>query len=348
MFTLTAASKDIKNILKWTGIILGVVVCIFILIKIVIIIKESLYPTPPPKPTVSFGKLPAPLFPKSVTEQKLEFSLDTVSGKLPSVPNQLRVYKTVSLRPNLLSLPNAVRNVKANGFDQNQTKISDSIYFWNNKSEILLQKLEYNIYSGNFILTSDSTNSAVINPSIPPTEQASEDTAKSFLENMNSLSNELDLTQTQTQILTLEKGELIEATSIASTKFVNVDFFQKDLNGYPIFYEKPNRSNISLLVGSEENNLQVIKATYVLQTASNMSSTYPLISTEKAYEILKNGGSYIASYYGKAQNVSIKNVYLSYYISSGNQDYITPIIIFEGDNGFFAYINAIRDEWISK
>lgn len=349
MFTLTAASKDTKTILKWTGIIIGFLILFFVLIRVVVIIKEALYPTPPAKPTVSFGKLPKPYFPQNVTNAKLEYSLDTVSGNLPTTPEQLKVFKVFKSTPDLLSLRNVSQKFANAGFDQNQTKISDSVYSWTNRSENFPKKIEVNIFSGNFTLTSDfASNSALLFPTNPPTEQTATEKAESFLQSIGYLSDQIDTSQTQAQILSLQGKNLVEATSLSNTQFVNVDFYQKNLNGYPIFYELPNRSNISLLIGSLNSNPEILRATFILQTPIQTSSTYPLKSAKQAFEELKNGNAYIASYYSTDKKVSIKNVYLSYYISSKEQKYITPIIIFEGDNGFFAYVNAVRDEWIDK
>ena len=63
---------------------------------------------------------------------------------------------------------------------------------------------------------------------------------------------------------------------------------------------------------------------------------------------MKSQKAYIASYYGGSSNVSIKNIFLGYYIGATKQNYLMPIVIFEGERGFFAYVSAVRDEWISN
>ena len=43
----------------------------------------------------------------------------------------------------------------------------------------------------------------------------------------------------------------------------------------------------------------------------------------------------------------IKKIYLAYYLSEQRQNYLMPIVIFEGNNNFYAYVQAVQDEWIN-
>ena len=74
MFTLTKASRETKSILKWLLIILVVLFTVFIIYKLAITVKEILYPTPPPKPTLLFGKISAPNFPQNSINDDIAIS----------------------------------------------------------------------------------------------------------------------------------------------------------------------------------------------------------------------------------------------------------------------------------
>ena len=75
MVSLSDASYETKEILKWGGLIIAGLVILIVLLRVFFIVKEAIFPTPPPKPTVSFGKLEPQIFPKNVTEQKLTYSI---------------------------------------------------------------------------------------------------------------------------------------------------------------------------------------------------------------------------------------------------------------------------------
>lgn len=79
---------------------------------------------------------------------------------------------------------------------------------------------------------------------------------------------------------------------------------------------------------------------------SDEYSTYPLKTIGEAFDELKNKKAYIASYFGTQKQVKINDASLAYYIEKNEKDFVYPIIVFTGSDGFYAYISAIRDEWI--
>ena len=36
------------------------------------------------------------------------------------------------------------------------------------------------------------------------------------------------------------------------------------------------------------------------------------------------------------------------YLENKEQNFLMPVVVFEGDNGFIAYVSAVTDEWINK
>jgi hypothetical protein len=116
MFTLSDASKDTKLFLKWASIVVAALFALFLLIKISLFIKELLFPTPPPKPTVSFGKLQPAVFPESSINKNLIYKIDTLSGELPTFKDQLKVYVIEPYLPDLLSLNKLQTKVYSVGF----------------------------------------------------------------------------------------------------------------------------------------------------------------------------------------------------------------------------------------
>ena len=66
-----------------------------------------------------------------------------------------------------------------------------------------------------------------------------------------------------------------------------------------------------------------------------------------AWEELQAGRGFIARYpTNGAISIVVRQVYLGYYDSFDPQMYLQPVFVFEGDNGFLAYVPAVIPEWI--
>jgi hypothetical protein len=346
MFTLSQASHDTKEILKWGGLFIAGLVIIVVFIQMFLVVKEAIFPTPPPKPTVAFDKLDPQLFPTSVTDKKLTYKINTLTGALPTFPNQMKIFKIKTAAPDLLSLSNAKAKVAAAGFKSAPTQISDVNYKWGNTDSLgLLQEITMNIVNNNFVLTSDFLSGKSALSGNLPNEKDSITAATYYLSQINTLPADIDTGKTKTSFFTVTNGSFAPVTSLAGAKTVRVDFFQKDINKIPIVYEQPNSSNINFLVGPKE---EIIQAQYFYQAPSDESATYPIKTSTQAYDDLQKGIAYIASYGGSSSTVSIIDAFPAYYTSSQDQKYLMPVIVFEGSNNFTAYVPAVTDEWINK
>ncbi|MBI2074311.1 MAG: hypothetical protein HYT83_00565 [Candidatus Levybacteria bacterium] len=348
MPTLHKVKEGIKTSLKF-GVYSLIILSIFlVLINIGKNLKERFFPTPPPLPTVSFGKIPPNNFPKNATDKNLTYTLNTVSGTLPTFSDKAKVYKIFQPEPTLLSLKRAQESVGKISFTSQPIALSESIYQWTNNDN-LSRKIIFNITSLNFNL---STNFLLTNQNLLTNKYldgaGAKDKAQSFFSTMDSFPDDIDLAQTRTSLFAVENGELVPATSLSNATIVRVDFFQKDLDNIPIFYPNPSFSLIHALLTGSEPQGQIIEASFFHHNISNKTATYPIKTANEAFSQLKKGNAYIASYNGPSNEAVIKNVFLGYYLNDKEQDYLTPIIIFRGDYNFFAYVEAIKDDWIAK
>lgn len=348
MLTLNKTALEIKGLSKLLGIFVGVSVAIFLLIELGLFVKEKISPTPPLPPTVKFGKLPSINFPQNATGKKLTYSLDTLTGSLPTLQDRERVYRMEPVKPDLLALDKTQAKVARVGFTAPGIALSEDTYQWTDQSP-LAKQLIMNIFSYNFTLSSSFLSSPLSDsPSNLGNQNDALNAAQTFLLNMSMLPNDLDLIKTKTALLSIRNSALVPATSISNANVLRVDFFQADKNRLPIYYPKTATSTMTLFVANIQNKLQIVDGHFFHQNASGQFSTYPLKTASQAFSELKEQKTYVASYSGNNNNVSIKNVFLAYYMEDSPQDYLLPIIIFEGDNGFLAYVSAVTDEWISK
>ena len=346
MPTLNKTKKETQIILRWAGISLFIIFLLLLGTRFLSFIKDIF--TPPPPPQASFGKLPAISFPNQLQEN-ITYSLNTLSGFLPNFSDRAKVYKISTNPPTLLALDKTRGKVSKIGFTANETRIAEDVYQWTNRESPLQRRLTINIFSSDFTLSS----AYLITPDLQTLSNVEEKNnaiyiAQSFLKNISLFTDDLDSQKTKTTLYSAEKGALIPASKFSDAKIVRVDFFQKDLEKMPIYYEKGITSTISFLVGKENNEQNVVDARYFHKNISQESSTYPIKSASLAFSELKDGKGYVASKDPNAVEVTIKKVTLGYYVGEAQQDFLMPIVIFEGDNDFVAYVPSVKDEWISN
>ena len=68
--------------------------------------------------------------------------------------------------------------------------------------------------------------------------------------------------------------------------------------------------------------------------------TYPLRSTQSAWQQLQAGEGYVANK-GTLDQAVVREVLLGYFEGGGYQIYVQPIYVFKGDAGFIGYVDAV-------
>ncbi len=348
MASLHTVTEETKTIFRLLLILMVLTFVAFVVFRFGQQIKDRYYPTPPEPPTVLFGKLKPIAFPQNTTEKKLTYTIDTVSGDLPTFSDRINVYLIQKPQPNFLNLKRAEEKAARLGFPKQGSQISATDYIW---TEILppFRKLFFGTVSFNFYISSNFlTDQNLIQEFIGPIDTASTQTAATnLLTSIELFPNDIDITKTKTTLLSINNQQLVSATSLSQASLVRIDFFQKDINFLPIYYPNPPQSTLSFLFVGSRFNEKVIQAEFnhfIVDTTQ--SATYPIKTAEEATKELKDGKAYIASHFGDTTTIRITNVSVGYYMSNNPQDYLLPIIVFSGDNGFFAYVPAITDSWV--
>lgn len=343
MTSLYYVTEHIKSLLKWSGIGIGGIILVVFLFRFGLFLKEVIAPTPPPAPTMTWGKIPSIPFPESKYPQKFAYTINTISGDLPILPDRATVYLLATPEASLQSLKNATTEVQNIGFEEDGIRIAETVYQWQNQ-DLPSQKIQYDIVSKDFKLSSDFLSDPNILSAVSlPNENDAKGIGEDFLANVHAFPSDLDATKSAVTFFTITNGTLSPTTSLSNAQIIRIDFFQKDIDQHPIYYPEYPQSPLFLLVGGKEFDGEVVEAEYYHHTITDTSSTYPLSTTTQAFEMLKNGKGYIASYKGSGSNVRINNAKLGYYLSKESKTYLMPIIIFEGNNDFVGYVSAIKE-----
>lgn len=382
--TLHNTAELMKKTGIGSAIGLGVIIMLVIFFRIGVVIKAILNPPRIEPANQAYGKIPPLEFPASTVKGDFTYSIDTLTGKLPEdFPDRLIVYPIINKEPSLLDLENARKKIAKLGFIDDagnalpEIPRGGTMYEWH-ESKGFQRKVLYDTVSQNFTMTSNYiVSNTILRAQTNPNETSALAATQAFLSGIDSMPTDVDLDKTKNpdqkinyitkpQLFSINGNELVPASSLSDTQVIRVDLYQKDIaykltagqNGnltrfqdfdlnLPILYPHPPYSTMNFIVGSGDQDNEVVSAIYKHQSINltpDKEATYPIKSVEQAYEELKSGKGYIAAYKVPNNQVIITDVYLAYYLGETRQDYLMPIIVFEGNNGFFGYISAVNDE----
>ncbi len=373
--SLHKATEMIKKLGIGAGIGIGLIIVVVLIFRISVMFKNIVAPPKITPPNQKYGVLSSLQFPQSEINDNFTYSINTISGTLPQFPDRLNIYPLVKDSPNLLNLDKAKAKAETLRFADQQGKVVPEISLGNGKYEWnepigINRKLQFDIVTFDFIISSSYLSSlTVLGAENLSDENNAIQTVQDFLSSIELLPTDIDLTKTQNpskdityntypQLFAIRSGTLIPTTSLSSAKVIRVDLYQKDLEynldtgkkgaakvklKLPVLYPHPPYSSMSFWIASGQNNAEVDASSFVHRYISTDSpGTYPIKTVQAAFDELKNGDAYIPSYVGTDKEILINNVYLAYYLGGENQDYLMPIIVFEGQNNFIAYVSAIK------
>jgi len=350
MATLTETAASVRQIIKVGGLMIGV----FLVIRLGIFFYKTYLtvanPPPPPPPTVAFGKLPMIIFPEKL-HPELTLRLETPTGGTPSLGDRTEVYLMPTFRSNFLALDEAKETAKKLGFRGQPKEITERRYIWEN-NEFLPSSLEMDIINGSFTLKRNwqADPTILTEKQLPGKEQTAIE-AKNFLRQSGLTNDELETGKIEVSYLNFGSGQYIEAPSLSEADFVQVDLFRPDVNEMSALPTDPNKGVVRIIFsGSRESEKRVVQAEYnYFPVDIDQSATYPIKTASQAWRELQTRQGFIAS---TGQNpsgvVAIRRIYLAYYDGETSNGFLLPLIVFEGDNGFFGYVEAITNEWLEE
>jgi hypothetical protein len=310
-------------------------------------IYRKIFPPPPPPPTVKFGKLTKIPFPENKETAKLTYTLETPEGGLPTdIPNQAKVYFMPKISPNLLSLDVAKEKAKALGFDSEPQQKSDTLYRFTNST--VPSNMEINIITGSFSISYDLSADRSPVSNRPPVAEIAASEFRSNLSGANVLPADLTGPTTH-EFFKLSDAKLVSALSLSESDVVKVNLFRKSYDNLPSMTGNPNEANVwAIISGAQNRNQQIIGAEYHYYPVDETQfSTYPIKTPQEAFSELQSGNPFIANLgvNKDGDSLKIRRIYLAYFDPEVESDFFQPIYVFEGDNGFSAYVPAVTSDY---
>jgi hypothetical protein len=311
-------------------------------------ILPILFPPKLPPATLGFGNLPKINFPAAVEPlPELSYKLETASGSLPEFPLNMNVYYMPKAAATLSSVDTAKTKAQALGYATKPIEISETVYRFNHPK--VPSVLEMNIVTGTFSASfSLAADSSPLNFP-PPDQESAKSTIVDILKSANSYPKDLTVFG-EPEFLKLEGQNLVKALSRSEANLIKLSLFRQPMgenSEYPSLTKYPAEGNVwFILSGANENNKKVIGSEFHYYPISKDNpETYPIKTAQQAFEELQNDQAFIASLgLNKDGNVTIRKVYLAYFDPETPEQFFQPIIVFEGDRGFAAYVPAITAE----
>lgn len=348
MSQLSDVASIARKAIKFGGIALVFLIIGRVILGMSISYWKSLYPDPPPPPDVKFGKLPKLLFPQK-NAVELGYVLETRTGALPrTLPDQYKVYFMPIKKPSLLAYDTAKELATRLDFITEPSKLSETEYRWD-VAEAINSTLTMNIITGAFILDRKwQQDPSFTTPTLYLSEDQAVDQVYNFLSRLGLLTQDLQEGTFNVLPLKEDSGELTSAPSLSKAQFVRVNLFRAMVDETPIANASTDKGLISaVLAFQREDSRQFVRVDYnYFPVDLEQSASYPLISVTEAWSRLQSGGGYIASYREGTSSVVVREVRIAYYDADIPQQFLQPIYVFEGDDGFLGYVPAISDSWV--
>lgn len=348
MATLTVTAYHTRRIIKY-----GSILIIFLIFSRIIWVAGSnvykhFFPPPPPPPQVAFGKLPQLPFPQTV-EKIYNYALQTPTGEFPKLETQALVYFMPQANSSLLALEEATKLAKDMGFGGKITSLSETIYRFERESSA--QTLDMNIINKTFSINYDLTKNPEILETRPKSTVDSLQIVNSVFSSEALFPPELENGSKSFEFLKVEGGNLVTANSLSEAVFIKINFFRKD---YPLTSELNSQTKVLtsnkkdgnvwfVVSGDTSRDKSIVGGEYhYFPVEEKRKSTYPLKSVQTSWEELLQNKAYISQEpQGDPSQIVVRRIYLAYYDSGKPQNFLQPIIVFEGDGGFLAYLPAV-------
>ncbi len=319
-------------------------------IRIAVNYWKKAHPPALPPPDVLFGTLPKTKF-EEPEKKPTQFSLETITNQLPEMPSQAKVYFIVPRKSKIFAFEETETIATKLGFTGEPEKAREDLFVYKNPLDgskltinVLTQNLEYE-----YPFQADQT---IINQGLPTNADELNKKAVGFLQKIGMEKDDLNL-EGKITLYQLTATQLLKAPSISEANLARVDFLRKEIaEDLPILPPSLNEPNISVWVTGGKGSKEVVKAKFIyFPVDKEKFSTYPLKPISQAWSELQNKLYHLSKIndnFSPEQKIAIRKIYLAYLDPDYPFEFLKPIYVFEGDNEFVGYVEAVSSEFLSE
>jgi hypothetical protein len=346
MSSLTEVAYTSRRVIKYGGI--GLVGFLFFWWGMTAAIKAYRTARPPyVAPTVRYGILDKVVFPQKEFQKK-NFTVELPNDSFPKYKDQANVYVIYRSSSVVGALEESKKTAASMGFIGEPRELGTGIYLFNDTNSG--RSLTMNVLESSFKLSYPYlTDQLLFNPGQMPSKEEAISSATNFLDQAGKMSPDLQEGEKKVSFWKINFDGLKEVNGLSEANIIRIDFNRKKLdNEVEVVSVEFDKAPVSILVsGSSVAAKKIVEVNYKhvnIDTSGASSSTYPIISSEEAFEDLKIGNYWPAND-TQADKVTIRKIYLAYFEPINLTQFMQPIYLFEGDGDFVAYVRAISDTY---
>jgi len=344
MSTLTETALFSKKALVWVLIGGAVLVGLLLLWIFGRIIYNMIVPPKPVPAFVAYGKIPKLDLSGGVSRTNdIEFSIETISGDLPQLPNSLKIFAIEQEESSFGAIDDIKNRAKSLDFENEPELLQGNVvrFIQNDK---LNKTLTINVSTSNFNLTTDFRNNQEIISTEPKSDENAMDMVTSFLQSIGINLNAFPSSTADILYFRIDGTSLTEVEAVAGSNLVQVFFHRAPIDEIPVISPKKDEAPIKALISSREIVDLIVNKQ---QVQYHDFSTYPLKGVAQAFEEITTGRGALNVDF-KPSVFPIRKVTLAYLETFEVQQYLQPVYLFETDNNVYAYVSAVSENWITN
>lgn len=354
--TLTEVNFYVRKMAPFAVIVILVLLTVFFAIRLLLIISsqnpQQAGTTQTAKVPINpiFNKIKPPQISETGTSGMFSYTLDTLDGttNVENATSAAQVFflqKPAATFGFLDEIYNMARNV---GIDTEVTKhtLTDRIASFDDGRRKLEIDIDTFNFSYEYYLDRDDE---LFQNDIGTRISGIESTGGNFLSKMGKYNQSLSRGKRNMIYLRYDKEarQISPLESAAGTNLVELDYYRPDIGVYPVVTSSYYNSQNYIMVAMRGNNPDIVKAQIkFFEQSKDQIGSYPLRSSDQAFEDLKGGKGLVISSGQPDGQVTIKKVFLAYYDPDIYQEYMQPVYVFLGENKFVAYVTAVTDEYL--
>jgi len=316
---------------------------------------KATHPAPPPPPTVGFGVLPSIKFPAQTEfDRPKSYKLETGLGSnLPEFDlDRAKVFLMPKSVPSLLADKEVKAIAATYGFIFEPETLNNRTYRWT-KTGQLNASLEIDIQNKTFHYRTNylSKPELIVGTGKAPEEYEAVRRLKSFLDRTDLLPEDLATSSGEIHFLKSLGGELEEAFSLSDADFIQINLDRTVIDEkYEMYSPDPKKGVVTAIMsGVLSGQESIVDLEYHYRPVDyTQVETYPIRSARSAFQVLQSGKGYVAKK-GKTDEAVVREVAFGYFEDwATEQEYLQPIYIFTGDNGFVGYAPAVDPKYLTN
>jgi len=308
------------------------------------------------------------------------YILDTKTGKLPILPQRLKIYPAVTPTLSILAEKKVKVVATVFGFVRDPEKISftefkwSDLYFDRNKLVYSSRIFWGQAYNNFFSLRYDRNNPPAYYATYrAPTEEVAKSTLLELLKQANLASEEIQNSKIEIEYLNLIAGNYVSVATSEESQFTKVSITRQIKDGselYNVASESPTSPVVYIILGQDSTMaVKVVEFKYFWHNFDfAQGSEYPTNNISNAWDKIQNNQGLLVSLYtndaGKYENyagdpvtkLEINEASIVYLESNNLQDLLEPYFSLSGkakfadgkEGAFVLYYNALSPEKLKQ